>query len=90
MKFEEIHQSSSSFLIQALGSKNEFLRSNWIRVIFTWVYNHTSQTIQSVFLLHTMVHYSIWLVVPVIKLPPGFLAYSMFLYLVVELLIIYL
>jgi hypothetical protein len=57
-------------------------------VIFTWIYHNTHQSILAVLLLHTMVNLSIWLAVPSMKLPPGFLACSIFLYLVIDLIII--
>lgn len=57
-------------------------------VIFTWIYHNTHQSILSVLLLHTMVNLSIWLAVPSMKLLPGFLACSIFLYLVIDLIII--
>jgi hypothetical protein len=59
-----------------------------ISIIFTWIYNNTERSILSVLILHTMNNFFIWLMLPTMKMPLGFLVFSILMIFIVDMIIL--
>lgn len=59
-----------------------------VSILFTWIYQNTKRSILSVLLFHTMNNLFIWLILPDMKMPLGFIIYSILLLFITDIVII--